>query len=177
MGRNSLSKEVAWARSWNTLPEGNLDSDSTLGNPSSLSPCVVLFQSLCPAFPGGGAPGKGCSTEPEAGRPAALPGGQSRTGGGGAGGCQGQCRQARAEGRETLGPWARAPEEGPISLPPPFQALQMELSRAQEAWRRGQQQTAEAEQQLKLVANAVSRCLARVGVGFLLPQPPRHLTV
>lgn len=56
-------------------------------------------------------------------------------------------------------------------------ALQMELSRAQEAWRRGQQQTAEAEQQLKLVANAVSRCLARVGVGFLLPQPPRHLTV
>ncbi|XP_020954106.1 coiled-coil alpha-helical rod protein 1 isoform X4 [Sus scrofa] len=35
-------------------------------------------------------------------------------------------------------------------------ALQIELSRAQEARRRRQQQTAEAEEQLKLVANAVS---------------------
>ncbi|XP_016070298.1 PREDICTED: coiled-coil alpha-helical rod protein 1 isoform X2 [Miniopterus natalensis] len=35
-------------------------------------------------------------------------------------------------------------------------SLQMELNRAQEAWRRGQQQTASAEEQLKLVANAVS---------------------
>ncbi|KAM8778415.1 coiled-coil alpha-helical rod protein 1 isoform 2-T2 [Rhynchonycteris naso] len=35
-------------------------------------------------------------------------------------------------------------------------ALKVELSRTQEAWRRGQQQTAEVEQQLKLVANAVS---------------------
>ncbi|KAF6113050.1 coiled-coil alpha-helical rod protein 1 [Phyllostomus discolor] len=34
--------------------------------------------------------------------------------------------------------------------------LQMELSRAQEAWRRGQQQVAVAEEQLKLVANTVS---------------------
>ncbi|XP_047651524.1 coiled-coil alpha-helical rod protein 1 isoform X2 [Phacochoerus africanus] len=38
-------------------------------------------------------------------------------------------------------------------------ALQMELSRSQEARRRRQQQTAEVEEQLKLVANAVSRCL------------------
>ncbi|KAM7137119.1 coiled-coil alpha-helical rod protein 1 isoform 3-T3 [Molossus nigricans] len=35
-------------------------------------------------------------------------------------------------------------------------SLQMELSRVQEAWRRGQQQTVAAEEQLKLVANAVS---------------------
>ncbi|XP_045682210.1 coiled-coil alpha-helical rod protein 1 isoform X3 [Phyllostomus hastatus] len=34
--------------------------------------------------------------------------------------------------------------------------LQMELSRAQESWRRGQQQVAVAEEQLKLVANTVS---------------------
>ncbi|XP_066215995.1 coiled-coil alpha-helical rod protein 1 isoform X3 [Saccopteryx leptura] len=34
-------------------------------------------------------------------------------------------------------------------------ALQVELSRAQEAWRRGQQHTSEMEQQLKLVASAV----------------------
>ncbi|XP_066110284.1 coiled-coil alpha-helical rod protein 1 isoform X2 [Saccopteryx bilineata] len=34
-------------------------------------------------------------------------------------------------------------------------ALQVELSRAQEAWRRGQQQTVEIQQQLKLVASAV----------------------
>uniref|UniRef100_A0A4X1VIK2 Coiled-coil alpha-helical rod protein 1 n=1 Tax=Sus scrofa TaxID=9823 RepID=A0A4X1VIK2_PIG len=38
------------------------------------------------------------------------------------------------------------------------EALQIELSRAQEARRRRQQQTAEAEEQLKLVANAVSSC-------------------
>ncbi|XP_065740873.1 coiled-coil alpha-helical rod protein 1 [Phocoena phocoena] len=41
-------------------------------------------------------------------------------------------------------------------------ALQTELSRTQEARRREQQQTATAEEQLKLVANAVSSC----------PQPP-----
>lgn len=35
-------------------------------------------------------------------------------------------------------------------------SLQMELSRAQEAWRRGQQQTASAEEQLKRVAKAIS---------------------
>uniref|UniRef100_A0A4X1VDI2 Coiled-coil alpha-helical rod protein 1 n=1 Tax=Sus scrofa TaxID=9823 RepID=A0A4X1VDI2_PIG len=57
------------------------------------------------------------------------------------------------------------------------EALQIELSRAQEARRRRQQQTAEAEEQLKLVANAVSRCLGwRVGrVAFLLPWLPGRL--
>lgn len=55
----------------------------------------------------------------------------------------------------------------------------MELSRAQEARRRRQQQTAEAEEQLKLVANAVSRCLGwRVGrVAFLLPWLPGRFGV
>lgn len=60
----------------------------------------------------------------------------------------------------------------------------MELSRAQEAWRRRQQQTATAEEQQKLVASAVSRYQGwRVwegrgaGVVFLFPQPPGHLGV
>uniref|UniRef100_A0A2K6FGY8 Coiled-coil alpha-helical rod protein 1 n=1 Tax=Propithecus coquereli TaxID=379532 RepID=A0A2K6FGY8_PROCO len=44
-------------------------------------------------------------------------------------------------------------------------ALQMELSRTQEARRRWQQQTAVAEEQLRLVANAVSSCPPR-------PPPP-----
>lgn len=38
-------------------------------------------------------------------------------------------------------------------------ALQVELGRAQEARRRQQEQTASAEEQLKLVASAISRCL------------------
>ncbi|KAF6113043.1 coiled-coil alpha-helical rod protein 1 [Phyllostomus discolor] len=47
--------------------------------------------------------------------------------------------------------------------------LQMELSRAQEAWRRGQQQVAVAEEQLKLVANTVSSCL--------LPPPTEEVSL
>lgn len=57
------------------------------------------------------------------------------------------------------GPWARAPEKGPFPLLSPSQSLQVELGRAQEARRREQQQTASAEEQLKRVAKAISRCL------------------
>lgn len=55
----------------------------------------------------------------------------------------------------------------------------MELSRTQEARCRRKQQVAPAEEQLRLVANAVSRYLGwRVGgIAFLLPQLPGHLEV
>lgn len=55
----------------------------------------------------------------------------------------------------------------------------MELSRTQEAQRRRKQQAAPAEEQLRLVASAVSRYLGwRVGgIAFLLPQLPGHLEV
>lgn len=46
--------------------------------------------------------------------------------------------------------------EGPCPLLHPPQGLQLELSRAQEARRRWQQQTTSAEEQLRLVVNAVS---------------------
>lgn len=68
----------------------------------------------------------------------------------------------------------RALGRGPLSSLPPSQALQLELSRAQEAQRRRQQHTATAEEQLRLVANFVSRYMGwRVGgVAFLLPWFP-----
>lgn len=123
----------------------------------------------CPAsslLPGGRAPGKNCHPEPGAGYPAALPGGQSRRGRGGADGRQGQClRQAEVKGRlrnpRSVG---QGPREGTFFFMASFQALQLELSRAQEGGRRRQQQTAMAEEQLKLVANAVSRYLDEGGV-------------
>lgn len=123
----------------------------------------------CPAslLPDGRAPRKNGHPEPAAGYPAALPGGQSCRGGGGADGRQGQClRQAEVKGRlgnpRSMG---QGPREGTLSFMASFQALQLELSRAQEAGRRRQQQTAMAEEQLKLVANAVSRYLDGGEVG------------
>lgn len=123
----------------------------------------------CPAslLPDGRAPRKNGHPEPAAGYPAALPGGQSCRGGGGADGRQGQClRQAEVKGRlgnpKSMG---QGPREGTLSFMASFQALQLELSRAQEAGRRRQQQTAMAEEQLKLVANAVSRYLDGGEVG------------
>lgn len=43
----------------------------------------------------------------------------------------------------------------------PSQTLQVELNRAQEAARRHKQQTVEAEEQLKLVANILVRYLSK----------------
>lgn len=123
--------------------------------------------------PGGRAPGKGHSPEPGAGHPAALPGRQSCPGGGGADGRQGQCLwQAGAKGGlASPGCMGQGPGEGSLSLSSPSQSLQMELSRAQEAWRRGQQQAVAAEEQLKLVVNAVGRCLRRGGWGRVSASP------
>lgn len=41
VGHRAVSQGVG---TWNMLLEGNLDSDSILGNPSSLSPCMAFFQ-------------------------------------------------------------------------------------------------------------------------------------
>lgn len=53
----------------------------------------------------------------------------------------------------------QGPGEGTLPLLSPSQSLQVELSRAQEACRRGQQQTTSAEEQLNRVAKAINRCL------------------
>ncbi|KAK1327534.1 hypothetical protein QTO34_013036 [Cnephaeus nilssonii] len=68
-------------------------------------------------------------------------------------------RVCRSQGlREAWEPrsMGQGPGEGTLPLLSPSQSLQVELSRAQEARRRGQQQTASAEEQLKRVAKAIS---------------------
>lgn len=61
--------------------------------------------------------------------------------------------------------------EGILSFPASPQTLKMELSRVQEAKHRRQQQTASAEEQLKLVAKAISRCLEWRGEGGAAVPP------
>lgn len=113
---------------------------------------------LCPPLPPGGrAPGKSRGPEPGAGRPAALPTGQSRGGGGGADGRQGLSQAEAKGGQRSLPTSLRSPGRGLLSSLHPPQALQVELSRAREAQRRRQQRRAAAEEQLQLVANSVSR--------------------
>lgn len=158
-----------------------LASDSTLRSPH-LTPCIMFSQRLwhqplhcqcpppasrasgalsclVPPPPGGRAPGKSSGPEPGAGHPAALPTGQSRRGGGGADGRQGLClSQVESKGGQGSLPTSlTTPGRGLLSSLHPPQALQVELSRAREAQRRRQQHTAAAEEQLKLVANSVSR--------------------
>lgn len=103
---------------------------------------------------GGRASGKSYVPEPGAEHPAALPAGQSHGGGSGAAGCQGQCpRQSLSDRLGSRGT--------PVQRMCPSQTLQVELNRAQEAARRHKQQTAEAEEQLKLVANILVRYLSK----------------